>query len=412
MDLTRADTTAETMPVLDRRRFLCCATGCCAVGFPALAAPAETPFPQALLGYTELRTDLPGGRHTNVTTMRAAVVRADGSGRRILAEGLTREKHTWTQFAGWSPDGRVAVLGRGWESPANGKWEEEHRTFRFTADGWLYDSYLLDLASGKATNLTAVERVSFHNSGLFFWPHDRTKLGFQALIGGNSHPFRMDRDGKNKRDLTKDSKEFAYGFSAAPDGKHIAYHKGYQVYVADADGSKAKHVKTDQPFNFGPQWSLDGKWLLFLAGVHHNCHPHVVHADGNGLKKLGDRGGYRGVVEFLDVPDFHGGSSDLPAWDADGRSVFFTAQVGRSVELFRVAINGKRVRLTETAAGSLHYHPQPSPDGKWLAYGSKRDGVRQLYVMRLTDRKERRSTDLKKGYAAMWPHWQPAGKGR
>jgi hypothetical protein len=27
--------------------------------------------------------------------------------------------------------------------------------------------------------------------------------------------------------------------------------------------------------------------------------------------------------------------------------------------------------------------------------------------MRLSDRKEHRITDLKKGYAAMWPSWQP-----
>ena len=64
-------------------------------------------------------------------------------------------------------------------------------------------------------------------------------------------------------------------------------------------------------------------------------------------------------------------------------------------------------RVTDTAAGSMHYHPNPSGDGKWLLYGSKRDGVRQLYVMRLSDKKEHRVTDLKKGYAAMWASWQP-----
>ena len=266
--------------------------------------------------------------------------------------------------------------------------------------------YLLNLSADTATNVTAVERISFHNSGLFFWPGDETKFGFQAIIDGNSHPFRMDRDGKNKRDLTKDSKEFAYGFSAAPDGKRIAYHKSYQVYVADADGSNARHVKTEEPFNFAPQWSPDGAWLLFLVGEHYDCHPHIVRADGTGLKKLASRSGYKGVVEFLDVPDFHGGSSDLPIWSADGSSVFYTARVGRNVELFRAPLDGKSEQLTDTLAGSLHYHPQPSPDGKWLAYGSKRDGIRQLYIMRLSDRKEHRLTNLEKGEAALWPHWQ------
>jgi Tol biopolymer transport system component len=55
----------------------------------------------------------------------------------------------------------------------------------------------------------------------------------------------------------------------------------------------------------------------------------------------------------------------------------------------------------------MHYHPLASRDGKWLVYGSKRDGVRQLYVMRLGDKREWRITDFKKGHGAYWPSWQP-----
>jgi Tol biopolymer transport system component len=266
--------------------------------------------------------------------------------------------------------------------------------------------YLVDIARGEATNLTAIERVSFHNSGLFFWPGDATQLGFQAIVGGNSHPFRMDRDGRHKRDLTEGSPEFAYGFSASPDGRRIAYHKSYQVYLADADGSNAHKVETDKPFNFAPQWSPDGRHVLFLAGEHYDCHPHVVEADGSWLRKLADRRGYTGVIAFLDVPDFHGGSSDVPTWAVDSAGVFFTAKVDANVELFRASIDGTIEQLTRSATGSLHYHPQLSPDGQWLAYGSKRDGVRQLYVMRLADRSERRITDLKRGHAALWAHWR------
>jgi Tol biopolymer transport system component len=376
------------------------------------AANSDTAWPDCLIGYTEMRTDLPGGRHANIVTMRANVVKANGSGRHGLADRLTTERFSWTQFAGWSPDGRIAVIGRGWESADNGRWEEEHKTFRFIEGGWLYDTYLLDLASDVATNVTGVDRKSFYNTGVFFWPGDPARLGFQALIGGNSHPFRMDRDGKNKRDLTEESKEFAYGFSASPNGKRIAYHKSYQVYVADADGSNAKLIKTGLPFNFAPQWSSNGEWLLFLAGEHYNCHPHVVRSDGSDLKKVADRGAYKGVVEFLDVPDFHGGSSDVPAWSADGRSVFYTARFGGRVELMRASLEGKVERLTETPENTWNYHPVPSPDGKWLAHGSKRDGVRQLFIMRLADKVEKQITELKTGHGAMWAHWQPIRSGQ
>src|SRR5689334_6282600 len=96
-------------------------------------AGGEPPGTSPLVGYTEFRTDLPGGRHANVATMRAAVVGIDGSGRRLIAEALSREPDSWTQSAGWSPDGRLAIVGRGWESPENARWEEEHKQFRYTA---------------------------------------------------------------------------------------------------------------------------------------------------------------------------------------------------------------------------------------------------------------------------------------
>jgi Tol biopolymer transport system component len=394
--------------VPDRRRVaLSVCLAWLSLSHAAATIRADEVRPGTLFGYTELCTDLPGGRHANICTMRARLAEAGGGEARAVAADLAREPNTWTQFAGWSPDGQTAIIGRGWESPENAQWEEEHRQFRHTSQGGLHDMFLVDLATGGSRNLTAVDRVSFQNTGLFFWPGDRSRLGFQALIDGNSHPFQMDADGRNKRDLTKDSKEFTYGFSASPDGRRIAYHKSYIAYVADRDGGNAKRINTGNPFNFAPSWSPDGKHVLFLSGEHYNCHPHVAAADGSGLRKVADRGGYRGMVEFLDVFDFHGGSSDIPVWAADGRTIFYTAKTGDAVELFRLPLDGQAERLTQSRAGVLHYHPVPSTDGAWLAYGSKREGVRQLYVMRLADRSETPLTDLKRGHAAMWPHWQP-----
>jgi Tol biopolymer transport system component len=333
-------------------------------------------------------------------------MRADGSGRRVLAEQIAGEPDTWTQFAGWSPDGKTAVINRGWQDPENAQWEEEHKTFRMLPGKWLLDSYLLDMATDQLTNVTAVERVSHYNAASFL--PDGKKLLMTSLIDGVSKPFVMDLDGRNKQDVSGGTGGFTYGLSASPDGTLISYHEGYQVYIANADGSNKRHIDTGHPFNFAPRWSADGQWLMFVSGEHYNCHPHIIRRDGTGLRKLADRGGYRGVIEFLDVFDFHGGSSDVPVWSADGQSVIYTAKVGENVELFQIALDGEITQLTKTPAGSLHYHPTPSPDGRQLLCGSKRDGVRELFVMNLADRSERQLTDLKPGRAAMWPHWQPA----
>jgi TolB protein len=333
-----------------------------------VAADRDDTPPAALIGYTEFRTDLPGGRHANVKTRRAVVVKADGTGRHVLAEALTREAGYYTQFVGWSPDGKAARLSCDWKSEEVAKWEEEHKDFHKNGEGVRHDEYLVDLASGKATKQTPVE------------------------------------DNK-KSELVM---HLVHGMAISPDGKRSAFEDpAYRLYLADADGSNAKQIKTGLPFHLMPSWSPDGSWVLFVAGEHYDCHPHVLKADGTCLKKLASRNGYRGAIDFLDVYDFHDGSSDLPMWAADSKSVLYTAKVGGNVELFRVTLDGTSEQLTERPAGSMHYHPAPSPDGNWLVYGSKRGGVRQLYVMRLSDRKEWRITDLAKGRAAMWPHWQP-----
>src|SRR5262249_39215608 len=105
----------------------------------AVAAAAE-PVPAAQpghpVGYTAHRTNLPGGQFTNFTTARAFGVRGDGSGTGQLAPELTRKRNQYLQLAGWSPDGRQAVLLQGWESAENGAWEHKHRQFRFTAEHW------------------------------------------------------------------------------------------------------------------------------------------------------------------------------------------------------------------------------------------------------------------------------------
>lgn len=361
-----------------------------------------------LIGFTEFQTNLPGGRHANVRTMRAAVMQANGSLARQIATELIDSPDSWTQFAGWSPDGRQAIVVRSWQDPENAAWEEEHKTFRMEPGKWLLDSCFVDLKSGNITNVTDVDRVSNYNSGVFFLPAGRG-LGFTALINGISKPYVMDLDGHHKRDVSGGGTGFTYGYSASPDGKLISYHENYQVFIANADGSDKRHVETGQPFNFAPAWSPDGQWLMFVSGEHHNCHPHVVRRDGSGLHKLADRNGYIGVIEFLDVPDFHSGSSDLPVWSTDGKLVYFTAtdKPTGNVELFQTTLDGTITQLTKTPPGTLHYHPTPSPDGKQLLFGSKRNGVRQLYVMSLGDCTERQLTRLSAGHGSMWPYWQP-----
>ncbi len=377
------------------------------------AAISERPTddrPTQLIGYTEGRNDLPDGQFVNWVTNRACVVRANGTQRRVLTENLNNQPQSWTQFSGWSPDGRQAVIQSLHEQPANAAWEKEHRTFRMT-EGWLVDICLLDLCSGRLRNLTAVDRVSIYNTGLFFLP-DGTGCGFTPLINGVSTPYLMDPDGRNKRDVSGQGSGFSYGYSASPSGDRISYHEDYQIVVSDRDGSDRIQIETGNPFNFVPRWSPDGEWLLFVSGEHYDCHPYVVRQDGSGLRQLADRRGYRGVVEPLKHPDFHSASSDVPVWSADGTAVYYTASTGNSIELMRVSLEGAAEQLTESPPGVRHYHPAPSPDGQWILFGSDRSGIMQLYVARSDGSDAQPVTDVAPGWCAMHGRWQPAADGQ
>ena len=363
------------------------------------------------IGYVEYRTNLPGGRHANTATMQAYLVHGDGTGRRALAPELGEYPDTGVQFSNWSPDARTVILIRGWESAENAAWEEEHRTFRFN-DQYLVDTYLLDLETNETLNLSAVERVSHFNPGGFFWPGDPNSLGCQAMIGDVMPLFRVDRDGRNRRNLTEESKAFAYGFNPSPDGSRIAYHEAYQVYIANADGSAAQKIDNGDPFHFLPQWSPDGEWLLFLSGKHMDCDPYVVRPDGADLHKIGDRGGYWGSVLFLDVDDFHQGSSDVPCWSADGKHVYYAAEFDGRVELARSDMDGHRERLTNSEREALNYHPKTSDDGRWVVFGSNRSGTRQLYVMPAEGGDAWAITDVAPGWGAMWPVLAPSQTSR
>lgn len=360
--------------------------------------------PNCLIGYTEGRNDSPNGQHANWVTKRAYVVRADGTHRKEIGNSLIRDKNNWTQFAGWSPDGQTAIVLSLWESPENAAWERENKTFRMT-EGWLVDSYLWNLSTGDSKNVTAIDRVSNYNTVTY--SADGSKLLMTSLMNGVSKPFLMEMDGSRKIDISNGGTGFSYGLSSTKDGKYVAYHENYQIYVSLSDGTDKKRIDTGYNFNFAPQWSKDGNWLMFVAGEHYNCHPYLVRKDGSEFRKLADRGGYRGVVETLRHPDFHSESSDLPTWDMNGESIIYSALVGDRVELMRTFLDGKTTQITKSAAGVRNYHPSISPDGKWLLFGSDRSGTMQLYVSSIDGQFVWPITNVPIGYHAMHGHWQP-----
>ena len=137
-----------------------------------------------------------------------------------------------------------------------------------------------------------------------------------------------------------------------------------------------------------PVWSPDGRRIAFAR----------------------DAGIYVGPADGTTDPDLvlRGSALSPGSWLPDGRSLLFQAS-GRPNTLADIGL----VTLGDTAPRWLiatefrERHPQASPDGRWLAYGSDRTGQFEVYVQPLVGDGPRVQVSTEGGDS---PRWSPDGR--
>jgi Tol biopolymer transport system component len=152
----------------------------------------------------------------------------------------------------------------------------------------------------------------------------------------------------------------------------------------------------------GVTWSADGKHLAFTAMLIKSMKPFSMQADiyisrpdGTQMKKVtGD-----------ETNDF------LAAWSKDGKRVYFGASVpdSKTGDIASIKTDGTGlVYLTKNAGRNSE--PSVSPDGKWIAFESDRDGGKvQIYIMK-TDGSGLKRLTSDGAIAYYTPVWSPDGK--
>jgi dipeptidyl aminopeptidase/acylaminoacyl peptidase len=283
--------------------------------------------------------------------------------------------------ATWAPDGRRLAF----------VWEQAG-----VQNVWLVDTQAAGAVAPRS--LTSYETGTVEN---LFWSKDGRTLYFVRdgdlwqVIPGEGDPRAV-----------WTTKEVEGPVVLAPDGAHVAFVRGGQPGVpawqrsegdlfvrSIADGREVR-LSQGQGLVTGPRWSPDGTRLAFTIGRtevvseapeysgskisysrvdHQVTRPAVVAATGGKVTLLAPSLGMDPAIAWLD-----GSRLLVQRLSADNKT--------RELAIEDLKTGASRVLYHESGAKfwSLTYgasDPVPSPDGKWVAIVSDRDGWDNLYVI-------------------------------
>lgn len=187
----------------------------------------------------------------------------------------------------------------------------------------------------------------------------------------------------------------------SPDGRQIAFTSdrggGDNIWVMGTDGRSARAI-TSESFTLlnNPTWSPDGR---FIAARKHFTTTRSLGTGEIWLYAVNGTGGGVALVERPN-PQFQKELGE-PVYSHDGRSIYFTrdASPGNTfqyaqdsnagafvIERYDIA-SGERTQVAGGPGGAVR--PQPSPDGRWLAYVHRTGGHSRLFVRDLQSGEQR-----------------------
>jgi TolB protein len=198
--------------------------------------------------------------------------------------------------------------------------------------------------------------------------------------------------------------------------------KAFNLYVRQSGGnSTTKRLTHTSSHDYFPDWSSEGRWVIFSRLRNHDYDVYKISARGGkatALTRNRPKAGCtlgcgsmhdidptwhptKGLIAFasdrggdydLFTMDSHGNHQRLllgfplsdeetPEWSPDGQHLAFSSDLSGDYEIYVVDRQGKNLSRLTVSPG-LDYAPTWSPNGDRLAFASNRDGDQEIYSMK------------------------------
>ena len=266
-----------------------------------------------------------------------------------------------------------------WASP-----DGKQVVFESDRDGSFKQIYVMNVDGTDVRRLTH----SSTNDIDPVWTPDRKWIVFRSFQGDSAQLERIRPDGSH-RHIVCTRKEIGWP-RVSPDGKRVAFQSSdeagaHTIVTMKLDGSDVQTVPTGLDRPWDPDWSPDGKRLVFAQQPPDAVNPtaqtesvYISDTTGQNRRLLGT---FPGFIQ-------------LPAWSPDGTTIAYQTWTGKRGDADIVLLDiatGKFTTITHRDRPYLDETPAWLPDGR-LLFQSTRDARYEIYVMNRDGSSQQRLT--------------------
>ncbi len=188
------------------------------------------------------------------------------------------------------------------------------------------------------------------------------QIAFASEADGVTQIFVINSDGSDRRQITN-LPEGACQPNWSPDGKRLVfispcnsnndYYPGSAMYIINEDGSGLLPLPTLAGGDYDPNWSPDGKRIVFTS-LRNSGRPqlYILNLEDNSVAPLSDKYAF----------DFQA------CWSSDGEHVVFVSTRRQGQQLWVMKADGSEQRQFSQGPNLIFTRPSWSPDGKMLIY--------------------------------------------